>query len=134
MRLRAKPRRVVPKAIAHILSRIKPMTREVRALPDAGTALLRAVRANFAPFAGFVLEHLNSRRWASVTFRGARHSLAFRLEGEGAENEAGRFLSNLMALCGTMRGHLMANVHLVSEERRTGFARIEIEALTVEDA
>lgn len=102
-------------------------------LIDAGTALLRAVRVHFVHFAGFVLEEMSSRRWASVTFQGARHELAFRLEGEGAEAAAGLFLSGLRARDFRLRGHLLADLRLVAEERRPGCARIRLEALTVEE-
>lgn len=102
-------------------------------LTDAATALLQAVRVSFASFAGYVLEEIRSRRWASVTFQGARHELAFRLEGEGAEEAASRFLSGLHARNFPLRGHLVADVSLVSEERRPGLARIRLEALTVEE-
>jgi hypothetical protein len=101
---------------------------------DAATALLRAVRRRF-PESGlaFALEELRSRSWASVTFTGARHELAFRLDGEGAEAAAGQFLSEMDAAEFTLRGHLLADVALVSEERRPGQVRIALEALTVED-
>lgn len=102
-------------------------------LTDAATALLRAVRVRFAHVAGFVVEEIRSRRWASVTFRGARHELSFRLEGEGAEAAAGRFLSGLSARDFELRGHLLADLSLVAEERRPGCARIRLEALTVEE-
>jgi hypothetical protein len=102
-------------------------------LTDAATAFLRAVRVHFVTFAGFVLEEMSSRRWASVTFQGARHELAFRLEGEGAEEAARRFLSGLKARDFPLRGHLLADLSLVAEERRPGCARIRLEALTVED-
>jgi hypothetical protein len=102
-------------------------------LTDGATALLRAVRVHFVHSAGFVLEEIRSRRWASVTFRGARHELVFRLEGEGAEEAAGRFLSSLHARDFPLRGHLLADVSLVAEERRPGCARIRLEALTVEE-
>ncbi|MGA9581778.1 MAG: hypothetical protein WBR13_07405 [Allosphingosinicella sp.] len=108
-------------------------------LTDAATALLQAVRANisdivnFVNFAGFVLEEIRSRHWASVTFQGARHELAFRLEGEGAEAAAGRFLSGLDARDFKLRGHLLADVSLVAQERRPGFARIRLDAVTVEE-
>lgn len=102
-------------------------------LTDATTAFLHAIRVTFVNFAGFVLEEIRSRRWASVTFQGARHELAFRLEGEGAEEAAGRFLSGLDARNFTLRGHLLADVSLVSQERRPGFARIRLDALTVEE-
>ena len=102
-------------------------------LTDAATALLRAVRVHFVHFAGFVLEEVRSRGWASVTFRGARHEIAFRLEGEGAEAAAERFLSGLRASEFALAGHLLADVSLVAEDRRPGCARIRLEALTVEE-
>ena len=102
-------------------------------LTDAGTALLRAVRGAFACFAGFAVEEMRSRRWASVTFRGARHELAFRLEGDGAEAEAERFLAGLTASAFQLGGHILADVSLLGEERRPGCARIRLEALTVEE-
>jgi hypothetical protein len=100
---------------------------------DAGTVFLRAVRGQFVHFAGFVLEEIRSRGWASVTFRGARHELVFRLEGEGADRVAARFLSGLRVRDFRLRGHLLADVSVVAEERRPGCARIRLEALTVED-
>lgn len=102
-------------------------------LTDASTVFLQAIRVQVVHFAGFVLEEIRSRRWASVTFQGARHELAFRLEGEGAEEAAGRFLSGLDARNFELRGHLLADVSLVAEERRRGFARIRLDALTVEE-
>ena len=109
-------------------------------MTDAATALLQAVRANisdivnfvnFAGAAGFALEEIRSRRWTSVTFQGARHELAFSLEGEGAEDAAGRFLSGLDARNFSLRGHLLADLSLVAQERRPGFARIRRDAVTV---
>ncbi len=102
-------------------------------MTDAATALLRAVRVHFVHFAGFELEELHSRGWASVTFRGARHELAFRLEGEGAEEASARFLGGLQARDFALSGHLLADVSLVKEERRPGCVSIRLEALTVED-
>lgn len=102
-------------------------------LTDAAGAFVQAVRLAFAPFAGFVPEEIRSRRWASVTFQGARHELVFRLEGEGAEAAAGRFLGGLDARNFELRGHLVADVSFIAEERRPGFARIRLDALTVEE-
>lgn len=102
-------------------------------LTDAATGLAEAVRTGFASFAGYVLEEIRSRRWASVTFQGARHEIAFRLEGEGADAAAGRFLSRLDPRDFTLRGHLLADISLTAEERRPGFARIRLQALTVEE-
>lgn len=102
-------------------------------MTDAATAFLQAIRVQVVHFAGFVLEEIRSRRWASVTFQGARHEIVFRLEGEGAEEAAGRFLSGLDARNFELRGHLLADVSLVAEERRPSFARIRLDALTVEE-
>ena len=102
-------------------------------LTDASTAFLQAIRVTFVNFADFLLDEIRSRRWASVTFQGARHEIAFRLEGEGAEEAAGRFLGALDARNFQLRGHLLADISLVSEERRPGFARIRLDALTVEE-
>jgi hypothetical protein len=100
---------------------------------DATTALLRAVRAMLESAAHFVIEEVRSRSWASVTFSGARHELAFRLEGEGAEAAAARFVAGLEAAEFPLRGHILADIALVGEERRPGCAHLRIEALTVED-
>jgi hypothetical protein len=100
---------------------------------DAATAFTRAVRAHFPSAARFVIEEMRSRGWASVTFSGARHELAFRIEGLGADDAAARFLSGLHARDFELPGHLLADISLVSEERRPGLARIRLEALTVEE-
>ena len=102
-------------------------------LNDATTALLRAVRAMLESAAQFAVEEVRSRSWASVTFSGARHELAFRLEGDGAEAAAARFVAGLEAAEFPLRGHILADIALVGEERRPGCARLRIEALTVED-
>jgi hypothetical protein len=99
---------------------------------DAATALLRALRAALATFPGFVLEEIRSRAWASVTFAGCRHELSFRLEGDGAEEAAASLLEGLSAREFPMRGHLLADIAIVSQERRPGVARLRLEALTVE--
>jgi hypothetical protein len=112
------------------------------ALPcDATTAILRAVRANLLAFGGIealVLEEIRSRSWASVTFSGARHVITFRLSGPGCEEAADAFLTALDVAEFEMRGHLMADIALVSRESLRGEAaesevRISLEALTVED-
>jgi hypothetical protein len=102
-------------------------------LTDPTSALLRAIRLNLHGFSGLVVEEITSRSWASVTFNGARHELAFRLEGPGAEQAADRFLANLDVAEFELRGHVLADIVLVSEDRRPGCVRIGLEALTVED-
>jgi hypothetical protein len=103
---------------------------------DAGTALLRALGASFAAFKGqFRVDELSSRAWASVTFSGARHKVAFTLEGEDASAAAEAFLARIGEAQFELRGHILADVALIAEERAPegDRASIRIEALTVED-
>jgi hypothetical protein len=101
---------------------------------DATSALLRSVCASFVSF-DLTVEEIRSRSWASVTFAGARHELVFRIEGEGAAEAADHFIRHLEAKEFELRGHIMADIALVSEERKDGgdMVRIGLEALTVED-
>jgi hypothetical protein len=103
---------------------------------DAATALLRALSVHFAAFGGlFRVEELTSRSWASVTFTGARHKVAFSLEGEGAACAADGFSARLGEAEFDLRGHILADIALVGEERSDAGdrVRLRIEALTVED-
>jgi len=99
---------------------------------DATTALLRAVGVNFVNFT-LIVEEIRSRNWASATFVGARHELGFRITGDGADAAADRFAANLDAREFTLRGHILADIFLVSNEPCDDGARLRIEALTVED-
>ena len=106
----------------------------MKAMNDATTAFLRCISASFVGFA-IIVEEIRSRSWASATFAGARHELTFRIGGEGAAAAADAFLAHLSATEFDIRGHIMADISLVSEERMDGGAeiRISLEALTVED-
>ena len=103
------------------------------ALSDATGALLRALAPALGPYGGVSVEEVRSRSWASVTFSGARHDLALRIEGEGAEAAAERFLGGLDAAEFPLAGHVLADIALVSQERRPGCVRLRLEALTVRD-
>jgi hypothetical protein len=103
-------------------------------LNDVSTALVRAIRDSLAGAGRFTVEELVCRAWASVTFSGSRQELAFRIDGDGAEAAAARFVSGLRAAEFPLDGHILADIALVSEERRPGCARIRLEALTVEDS
>jgi hypothetical protein len=107
----------------------------MKPLNDATTALLRAVCATFGTFE-LVVEEIRSRSWASATFAGGRHELSFKIEGKGAGAAANSFLANLTAAEFDLRGHILADIALVSEERDDDgdLVRISLEALTVEDA
>ena len=104
--------------------------------PDAGSELARAICASFDNFGGQIsVEELASRDWASVTFTGARHTLSLCLAGAGAVAATDALLSTLSEQDFQLRGHLLADIALASEEKHdTGaFVRLRLEALTVED-
>ena len=96
------------------------------------TAFLRAVRLWFDPFANVVLEEVRCRGWASANFRGARHELAFRFEGAGADAAADRFTATLAHPAFDLPGQIVADVAVIADERQPGCARLRVEALTVE--
>jgi hypothetical protein len=104
-------------------------------MSDPTTALIRAVRARFDDF---TVEEAASRSWASGTFAGTRHRLTFRSEGEDVEASADAFLVDLADAEFDLRGHILADIALVSHTIGQGasgpLARISLEALTVEDA
>ena len=101
--------------------------------------LERAIRLqimNFVNFTGEIdVRELESRSWASVTFSGARHRLKLTLSGPEAPVVADSFLSNLSEAEFALRGHVLADIALVSDRRPEGRDTVvlEIEALTVED-
>jgi hypothetical protein len=106
----------------------------MKVLNDATTAFLRGISGNFLNFQ-LTVEEIRSRSWASATFAGARHELTFRIEGEGAGAAADAFLATLTAAEFDLRGHILADIALVSEERTDeGLVRISLEGLTVEDS
>ena len=100
---------------------------------DATGALLRALAPALGGHGSVSIEEVHSRSWASVTFSGTRHDVALRLDGEGAEAAAERFLGGLEAAEIPLDGHVLADISLVSQERRPGFVRLRLEALTVRD-
>lgn len=109
-------------------------------MSDATSALLRAMSMNFANFANFghvTVEKIRSRDWASGTFIGTRHELIFRLEGEGADEAADSFVRDLDEAEFPLRGHILADIALVSREDQAGagkpLVRLALEALTVAD-
>jgi hypothetical protein len=100
---------------------------------DATTALLRALRRTFHGVNFVNFERVQSREWASITFTGARHEITIRLGGPDAEATADRFLQNLDAAEFRLRGHILADIALVTLERTDHGVRLHLEALTVED-
>jgi hypothetical protein len=104
-------------------------------MSDATTELIRVLGLAFS---NFTVEDVRSRDWASATIIGVRHTLTFRTEGEVAQAAADRFLNDLAEAEFDLRGHIVADIALVSESRTSGprgpLVRICIEALTVEAA
>lgn len=101
---------------------------------DAGTAFLRALRVHFIHFAGpFRIEELSSRSWASATFSGARHKVAFSLAGEGAAQAAEAFAASVGEAEFDLRGHIVADIALVEQSSEEDRVLLRVEALTVED-
>ena len=106
-------------------------------IPDAGEELKRALRSALAGFSGTVaIEEPIGRPWASVTFSGARHSLALSLQGTGAGAAADAFLDGLAEREFALRGHILADIVLVGDRRRSHGkdVRLVLEALTVVDS
>lgn len=76
------------------------------------------------------MQESKSRDWASATFVGTHHDLAFSLADQGAA------ACKLVALPDVelpMAGHFVADLRLVSVEAREGRLRAVIEVLTIED-
>ncbi len=99
---------------------------------DSTTALLRAIVGRF-PDQRLTVEDVRSRSWASATFTGARHELRFRVEGEGAQAAADAFLADRGAAEFVLRGHILADIALVWQQRSADTATVSLEALTVEE-
>ncbi len=106
--------------------------------PDATTALLRALRERIGTGTDLVVERVTSKAWASATFTGARHILDLRLAGTVAEAAADALLANLDEAEFRLRGHILADIGLVTQHRYAldgaMVVALSLEALTVEDA
>ena len=102
-----------------------------------GRDLARVIGVTFGTFQGSVLvESLSCTPWASVTFAGARHELRVTLEGQGALGAASDFLAEMPEIDLPLRGHIVADLALIAEERRDGgdYVCLELEALTIEES
>jgi hypothetical protein len=99
--------------------------------PDASTllerALLESARAAGCPLA---LRTSEMKRWASVTFTGARHGLT--LEG-AASPTLDAWLAALPETEFALRRHLVADLVVQSVVREGGDVTIVLEVLTVEE-
>lgn len=101
-------------------------------MKDATSELVRALLG--VTFVTFGLEKARSKPWLSATFTGVRHELSFMLDGPAAEAEADAFLDGMEEREFALRGHVLADIGLVSRSSLDGGGvRIALEALTVED-
>lgn len=98
--------------------------------PDAATLLRRALeRHGDAAGCDVAVEMLETTRWASATFTGARHRIRVTL-GDDAAGEA--WLGQLGEAELPIRGHLVADLATIAVTRRGEIAQARLEALTVE--
>lgn len=100
----------------------------------AADELTRALGVHFVHFTGeSAIEQMVSRPWASITFAGERHEIKVRLKGRQAGAAADSFLHRLNEREFHLRGHILADIALVAQERSAeGVVCLCLEALTVE--
>jgi hypothetical protein len=98
---------------------------------DRPLTLLRAMRAALKALAALPLEEVRTRAWRSAGFSGLRHEFALRFDGPHAAEAADGFVAGLGPAELEAPGHIVADVHVVSDERRHDWARLRIEVLTV---
>ncbi|MBB3911049.1 hypothetical protein [Sphingomonas desiccabilis] len=99
--------------------------------PDATTLLeRRLLLAGQAGGHGITIDGIESTPWASATFNGARHRV--RLAGK-ATAELRAWLQTLPEAELPLRGHLVADLAMLSSEADGERLRAEIEVLTVEE-
>lgn len=99
--------------------------------PDAATLLERALIADAARAgAAIAVIEGESRRWASATFVGARHVLTL---VAADSRQLAAWLGGLAEAELPIRGHLVADIAVVSRTRAGGDVTAVVEALTVEE-
>jgi hypothetical protein len=91
---------------------------------DGALTFLRGVRAALKALAALPLEEVRTRRWRSANFRGLRHEFALCFDGPAACSAADGFIEKLAPAQLEAPGHIVADVKLVSDERRPGRARL----------
>ncbi|MDY7522759.1 hypothetical protein [Sphingomonas sp. 10B4] len=98
--------------------------------PDAATLLRRALERH-ADAAGCDVSVCvqDSTRWASATFAGARHTVALTLHDDPT---GGLWLEALAEADLPIRGHLVADIVILSATRHDEKLVVALEALTVE--
>lgn len=102
-------------------------------MSDPVKAIARRLHHCCRPFAELVLDHGESEDWRSLLFDGGRHCLDLRLRGDGLEQALDALPAWIAAADFTIAGHLIADIRLVSVERRDDEALVRLEALTIAD-
>lgn len=103
---------------------------------EPGAELFAALHAKLSALGvEAILEESTGRSWASATFEGMRHELSIRISGAGAATAADIFLADLSTGEFALRGHVVADIGLLCEQRFDGGGLVvmQLEALTVED-
>lgn len=99
--------------------------------PDASTVLQRAlVRAARATGCTLSIPTAHMTRWASATFTGAQHHLTLQAADDAA---FAAWLGEVSDAEMDLRGHLLADIAVMSVARAGGWATASVEALTVEE-
>ena len=99
--------------------------------PDAGTLLVRAIRAQAAATGVVVaVRSIADRPWASATFIGTRHEVALDAQPAALRD---RWIAGLAEAEWTIRGHLVADVVIDRVVDTDRDAAILISILTIED-
>ncbi|WP_375394573.1 hypothetical protein [uncultured Sphingomonas sp.] len=99
--------------------------------PDAGTLLVRALRAQaMAASVVIAVRSIATRPWASATFIGAGHRIAVEAEpGESFD----RWIATIPESEWIIRGHLVADLIVDRIILNGGNASVSISILTIED-
>lgn len=100
--------------------------------PDVATRLARAlVQAAVAAKVDAVVTAADWRRWASVTFTGARHRLTLEASAGAALD---RWLAALPEHEFALSGHIVADLAVAGMRRGEDRTEIDLEVLTVEES
>lgn len=101
---------------------------------DATTDLVRALVPLLGQGGDVAMTQASSKSWASATFDGAHHQIHFRLTCPQRDHWLPALPARLEAHEFTLRGHLVADIHIAQFDDRPDAALIMIEALTVEES
>lgn len=103
-------------------------------MSDPAKAIARRLHHCCQPFAELLLDRSESEDWHSLLFDGGRHRLDLRMRGVAVERALDALPAWIAAPDFTIAGHLIADLKLISVERRGDEAALRLEALTVADS